>query len=93
MLSKEEMEALQAQVPEEYKYLFDWDTRATDYEDYITDGQPDLDRIKVAHQIVLNQSEEFRKAGEGMGIGDFWKYVGAAMPYNVERYWFYKSST
>ncbi len=52
MLTKEEVQSLQDQVPEEYKYIFKWFDDHTDYEDYITNGKPDLEKIKAIHLLV-----------------------------------------
>lgn len=91
MLSKEEVEALQTQVAEEYKYLFDWDDEHTDYEDYITDGQPDLEKIKAAHELTLVEHPAFF---DGIrSAADFWSRDYYFCPHKLLRYHFYKPTS
>jgi hypothetical protein len=53
MLTKEEVQSLQDQVPEDLKYIFKWDDYYnTDYEDYLTEGKPDIDKIMQIHQYA-----------------------------------------
>lgn len=55
MLTNTELLKLKNQVPNEYKYFFEWHKGDSDYEDYLTDGAPDLDKIKEKHLWVLEE--------------------------------------
>ncbi len=64
MITKEEVQSLQDQVSDDYKYIFKWIEGHTDYEDYLTNGQPDLEKIKDIHQYAESSAKSIDEVFE-----------------------------
>lgn len=59
-MNKEEVLRLQELTPFEYQYFFDWSTKFNDYQDYVDEnGNPDLEKIKLAHIEALEDLERY----------------------------------
>ena len=68
MLSKEEVEALQAQVEDEYKYLFKW-VEGIDYMDFLNEDKSiSITKLQHADKIIKELSLEYDYKFENFGL-------------------------